>query len=120
SLKSPWVMLETLETFLREDFEEKLRYIPVMIDDCFFQDGFYAKLIDNIENSIDRISEELTILVKKYVPTDNLYVKMERLIALRANLDKILLRLKQSLVANFKTKQHYTENFPQLIRLISQ
>ena len=49
SLKSPWVMLETLETFQQENFNKVLRYIPIVIDTQFQSQVFSSKLIENIE-----------------------------------------------------------------------
>jgi hypothetical protein len=120
SLKSPWVMLESLETFLYEDVEKKLRFIPVVIDDCYLTNSFYSKFVNSIEQSIDKIADEISKLTKKYLPTDVLDEKKRRLITLRSNTDKILLRLQETLVANFMNDQKYEKNLPQLIRLLKQ
>ena len=120
SLKSPWVMMETLETFQQEDYMKAIRYIPVIVD-CNFQSAdFTSKLITYIEKSIDLIVEEITRLSKKYVSTQSLNIKKERLITLRSNIDKILLRLSERLVADFSTQNKYDMNFSKLIKAIKQ
>jgi len=120
SLGSPWVMVETLETLLSETFDKRKRYIPVMIDDCLFKDKFQSVLIKNIEKNIDEIVDEISHLSKKYVQTDSLYARQKRLINLRSNIDIILFRLKEVLVANFITEEEYLKNFSRLIHFITQ
>jgi len=120
SLKSPWVMLEALETFLAENGEQRIRYIPLIIDDSIFQDHFYAQFIESIEKTIDRIFDEITQLSKKYIHAEALYTKHKRFINLRSNIDLVLLRLQESLVANFMNESNYQKNFPRLVRLIRQ
>jgi len=120
SLASPWVMLETLETFLQEDYLKSIRYIPVMIDQSFQSADFASKLIDHIEKSIDLIFDEITRLSKKYVETDNLYFKKKRLITLRSNIDQVLLNLSKRFVADFSTQKKYEMNFFRLVRSIQQ
>ena len=120
SLKSPWVMLEALETFQYEDFNKTMRYIPVMIDKNFKSQSFTLRLVEHIEKSIDLILDEITQLSKKYVSTDTLHEKKERLISLRSNIDKILFQLEKRLVADFTTQKKYEENFSHLIESIKQ
>jgi len=120
SLKSPWVMLEALETFFIEDIEKRIRYIPLMIDDCFFRENFYSVFIKSIEKTIDCIFDEISQLSKKYIHADSLYIKHKRFISLRSNIDTVLFRLQENLVADFTNEAKYLKNFPQLIRLIAQ
>ena len=120
SLKSPWVILETLETFQQENFNKSLRYLPVVIDSNFQTPSFASKLIDNIEKSIDIIVEEIARLSKKYVPTDSLDIQKKRLITLRSNIDHVLYQLSERLVADFTSPLKYVENFPRLIQSIKQ
>ena len=120
SLKSPWVMLEALETFLAESSEQRIRYIPLLIDDSIFEDHFFALLIESIEKTIDRIFDEISHLSKKYLHAEALYTSHKRFINLRSNIDNILLRLQENLVANFINDTKYKENFPKLVRLIRQ
>jgi len=120
SLASPWVMLETLETFQQKDYMKAMRYIPVIIDHQYEAPDFALKMIERIENTIDLIVEEITRLSKKYVATDALYARQKRLIILRSNIDQVLLQLDQRLVADFSTKQKYEKNFSRLVNSIKQ
>jgi len=120
SLKSPWVMLEALETFIMEDIEQRIRYIPLMIDNCFFRDNFYSLFIKSIEQTIDAIFDEISQLSKKYIHADALYVKHKRFINLRSNIDTVLFRLQENLVADFINETKYLQNFPRLVKLIDQ
>ena len=120
SLASPWVMMETLETFQQEDYIKVMRYIPVMIDPHFQAPDFASTLIAHIEKSIDLIFEEIARLSKKYVSIQSLNIKNERLINLRSNLDQILLRLNKRLVADFSTPEKYEMNFSRLVQSIKQ
>ena len=120
SLASPWVMLETLETFQQEDSIKAMRYIPVMMDQHFQSPDFASTLIAHIEKSIDLIFEEMARLSKKYVSTQSLNVKYERLINLRSNIDQVLLKLDERLVADFSTPKKYEINFPRLVQSIKQ
>jgi len=120
SLASPWVMLETLETFQQEDYIKVMRYIPVMIDKNFQSPNFGIKLIKHIEKTIDLIFEEISRLSKKYLETESLYARHKRLINLRSNIDKVLIKLDERLVADFSTPIKYKMNFPRLVQSIKQ
>jgi len=120
SLASPWVMLETLETFQQEDALQTLRFIPVVIDQSYQSANFSAQLIDHIEKSIDLIVDEISRLSKKYVATDSLDLQKKRLVTLRSNIDLILLNLSQRFVADFSTNEQYQMNFSRLLKSIQQ
>ncbi|KPA13770.1 ATPase AAA [Candidatus Magnetomorum sp. HK-1] len=120
SLASPWVMLETLETFQQEDYIKAMRYIPVMIDQHFQSPDFASTLIAHIEKNIDLIFEEIARLSKKYVSTQSLNVKKERLINLRSNIDHVLLKLDERLIADFSTPKKYEINISRLVQSIKQ
>ena len=107
SLASPWLMLETLETFQKENNMKALRYIPAVIDHQYEAPDFASRLVRHIENMIDMLLEEITRLAKKYVATDALYARHKRLISLSSNIDQVLLQLEQRLVADFSTQQKY-------------
>jgi hypothetical protein len=118
SLASPWVMLETLEAFQQENDIQSMRYIPVMIDTQFQSSNFASRLISHIEKSIDFIVDEITRLSKKYLSTQSLSIKKERLIMLRSNIDQILLNLDKRRIADFSTQMNYEINFPRLVEAI--
>jgi len=120
SLASPWVMLETLETFQHEDALKTLRFIPVVIDQSYQSANFATQLIEQIEKSIDSLIDEITRLSKKYITTDTLYFQQKRLITLRSNIDLILLNLSHRFVADFSTNDKYKTNFSRLIQSIQQ
>jgi len=119
SLASPWVILETLETLLQEEDTKAMRYIPVMIDTQFQSPNFASRLISHIEKSIDFIVDEITRLSKKYLSTQSLSIKKERLIMLRSNIDQILLNLDKRRIADFSTQTNYEINFPRLLEAIN-
>lgn len=120
SLASPWVMVETLETFQQEDSLNALRFIPVAIDQSYQSADFATQLIEHIEKSIDLIFDEITRLSKKYVATDTLDLQKKRLITLRSNIDLILLNLSKRFVADFSDKNKYKMNFSRLVKSIQQ
>jgi len=120
SLASPWVMLETLETFQQEDALKTLRFIPVIIDQTYQSPNFATQLIGHIEKSIDLIFDEITKLSKKYVATDTLDLQKKRLITLRSNIDLILLNLSKRFVADFSSNKKYQTNFSRLLKSIQQ
>ncbi|ETR71725.1 MAG: hypothetical protein OMM_07932, partial [Candidatus Magnetoglobus multicellularis str. Araruama] len=120
SLASPWVMLETLETFQQEDALKTLRFIPVVIDQSYQSANFATQLIDHIEKSIDLIVDEISRLSKKYMATDSLDLQKKRLVTLRSNIDLILLNLSQRFVADFSTNEKYQINFSRLLKSIQQ
>jgi hypothetical protein len=120
SLASPWVMLETLETFQQEDYMKTMRYIPVIIDHNFQSPDFALQLIANIEKNIDLIFDEISRLSKKYLATDSLDLKKKRLVSLRSNIDQVLSRLNERLIADFSTQEKYEMNFLRLVRSIKQ
>jgi len=120
SLASPWVMLETLETFQQEDFLKAMRFIPVIIDHSYQSANFATQLIEYIEKSIDLIIDEITRLSKKYVATDTLDLQKKRLITLRSTIDQVLLNLSKRFVADFSTNKKYQMNFSRLVKSIQQ
>ena len=120
SLKSPWVMLETLETLHNENFLKRMRYIPVVIDHEYKSPSFASKLIEQVEKNIDLIVDEIARLSKKYVSTEMLNIQKERLIILRSNIDHILQQLEKRLIADFSSQNDYNENFKRLIQSIQQ
>ena len=113
-------MLETLETFQQEDYMKTMRYIPVIIDYNFQSPDFALQLIANIEQNIDLIFDDISRLSKKYLATDSLDLKKKRLVSLRSNIDQVLSRLNERLVADFSTQEMYEMNFLRLVRSIKQ
>lgn len=114
SLKSAWVIIESLETMIYEKVERKKKYIPIFIDESFLRDDFQSKLVEGIEESVKLLHSEITKLTKKYIRTTNLDNKKAKLLDLRYNIDKILNKVNSSLAADFSNDEKIEENFPKL------
>lgn len=120
SLNSAWVIMESLETLIHEKIYQKEKFIPIFIDNCFFEDTFQIELIEGIEQSIETLLSEIVKLTKKFLPTTNLDSKKIRLIELRHNIDKILNRLNNSLTGDFSDEEKFRKNLPKLIEAIKK
>lgn len=119
SLKSAWVIVESLESLIYEKVEQSKKFVPVFIDMSFLEDAFQSELIEGVENSITTLNKEISKLSKKFLPTTNLENKRAKLIELRHNIDKVLLKLNQSLVADFSSERKFKQNLPKLIEQIN-
>ncbi len=115
SLRSAWVILEALETIMHEKVTHQKKFIPIFIDDVFSQETIHSKIIEDIDQSLDKLNEEISNLSQKHVTTTNLDVRKNRLLELRHNIDKILTRLNESLVGDFSSEEKFNENLPKLI-----
>jgi len=118
SLLSPWVMLETLETFMYEKVNLNSKFLPVIIDKSFYKPEFYVEAVTHIEKAIVTLNKQQTQIRKKYLPTTDLNNQIERHITLRNNLDKVLSKLREHLSADFTTTKKINENLPALINHI--
>ena len=119
SLKSAWVIVESLEMLIHEKVRRKKKFIPVFIDKSFLQDSFQSELIEGVEQSLTTLNTEIRKLTKKFLLTTNLESKRTKLIELRNNIDKILARLNQSLTLDFSTPAKFNKNLPQLVSMIN-
>jgi predicted AAA+ superfamily ATPase len=65
SLRSPYVMVEYLETQLYQTVEGEKKYIPIYIDSSIFDDNTYILLADDIQNEINCVNKYITKAIKR-------------------------------------------------------
>ena len=94
--------------------------MPVFIDKYFLEDAFQSEIIEEIDNKIEKIKQEIKKLSEKYSSTVKLDNEKLKLIELRNNIDKILKKLNESLVADFSNDEKFKENLPKLIEIIKK
>ena len=105
SLASAWVAMETIDAFYAELSRESRRFIACYIDDDFFQPRFRLECTERIDAKIAEIETLIPEYVEKRLDTNDLNSEKTRLYALRNNLGKILLRLKESLSLDIRGDQ---------------
>jgi hypothetical protein len=120
SLQSVWVVAEALEALMYEHVEGRKRFLPIYIDTSFLDDTLYLQIVEQIDASITTLQELTNQAIDKHLGTAHLDQKRERFITLRNNLDKILKKLTDVLVADFSSEEKFTKNLPKLIETIKQ
>jgi len=118
SLKSPWVIKESLETLLHEKVEGERKFIPIYIDKSFSDINFQGKIIDFIDTRLQKVKQETKKAFENNAPTEFYDSERKKLMDLRNNIGKILHRLNESLSADFSTRAKFDENLAKLVDLI--
>jgi hypothetical protein len=118
SLKSVWVLEESLRTLMHEDVEEQKRFVPIYIDTKFLEPQFYFEIIDGVDQAIKELKELTIQAIDRNLGTAQFDKKRKRLVQLRNNLDTILERLQSHLVGDFSTPAKFADNLPRLVQVI--
>lgn len=118
SLKSPWVMHETMESLVRENVQLRKRLVPIFIDKAAFDNDDYVNIVDEIDQSISKLESMIVNLIGKRTKTIPLDIQKDRLYDLKHYLPTFVSKLRDSLVADFSTDEKVEENFPKLVKLI--
>jgi predicted AAA+ superfamily ATPase len=118
SLRSPYVMIEYLETQLHEDAERSKKYIPVFIDKCIFDDNTYIDLADDIQKEINEVNEFIQKAISMNLHATLYNTKRDRLIDLKNHLGKAMDRLRDSLIGDFTDINNYDINIKKIIEAI--
>lgn len=114
SLLSSWVGLETLRTFAEEEVYGRHRLIACSLDDAFLQRDFVLKAVDSIDSELKEIARLMPEYDKKNLDTVDLNDEKSRLYLLRANLGRIVSRLKKSLTLDIRGEK-FQENIQRLV-----
>lgn len=97
SLLSPWVAMETVNTFDLQKWSDSKKFIACFLEDDFFKPAFRVEATQKIDEKIS----EINALIPEYndlkLDTNDLNEDKTRLIKLRNDLGLILQRLKNSL-----------------------
>jgi hypothetical protein len=121
SLKSVWVLEESLRTLMHEDVEERKRFVPIAIDNKFRKDEFYIEVIDTIvDPALNKLTELTNKATYRHLSTKMYDTKRRQLTDLRNNLGTILERLQSHLVGDFSTPEKFDENLPRLVQVIQE
>lgn len=120
SLSSPWVIHEALETFMHEHMHGKAKYIPLVIDNSFYEDKFYVRAVERMDQGIHELVNDISELSKKDVATSVLDAKKNQLIRLRNELGTVLSRLADSLYADCTTPESSLKNIRRLCKQIQE
>jgi hypothetical protein len=118
SLKSVWVVEESLRTLMHEEVEGRKRFVPIYIDKKFLDDTFYLEIVDGVDQALARLKELTVQAIERNLGTANYDKKRKRLVQLRSNLDRILERFHTYLVGDFSSDEKFAENLPRLIEVI--
>ena len=97
SLLSPWVAMETINSFYREKLEGDKKFIACYIDDDFFSKNFVLSSVEKIDARIGEIDKMIPRYMEKKLDTVDLNNEKTRMYELRNNLGKIVQRLRDSL-----------------------
>jgi hypothetical protein len=120
SLLSPWVMLESLETLMHEHVHGKTKFLPLVVDDSFYQESFHFEAVKTIENGINELVDYIGELSRKGVTTTAYTAKMTRFIRLRNELDTVLYRLKENFSLDCTSNEKMAANLRKLCRQIQE
>jgi uncharacterized protein len=118
SLRSPYVMVEYLETHLYQTVEGEKKYIPIFIDSSIFEDNTYIDLADDIQNEINVVNDYISKAIERNLQIRPYNTKRERLIDLLNNLGKAIDTLRESLIGNFTKKEKIDYNIEQIIKIM--
>jgi len=120
SLSSPWVIHEALETFMHEHVHGKTKYIPLVIDNSFYEDKFYIRAVERVDQGIYDLVNDISELSKKGVATTVLDTKKNQLVKLRNELGTVLGRLADNLYADCTTPESTMKNIKTLCRQMQE
>ncbi|MBL7967917.1 MAG: TIR domain-containing protein [Prolixibacteraceae bacterium] len=115
SLRSPYVMVEYLETQLYQTVEGEKKYVPIFIDLSIFEDNTYIDLADDIQNEINGVNDYISKAITRNLQITPYNTKRERLIDLLNNLGKAINILRESLIGDFTKKEKIDINIEQII-----
>lgn len=119
SLKSAWVAMETINTFIKGEFLKNKKLIACYLDEDFFQLDYTLKTINLIDEQI-KINQELILKYHvKMLDTRDLNNQNTRLLALRNNLDEIIRNLRESLCLDVRADT-FENSIKQLIKSIKE
>ncbi len=118
SLRSAWVIVESLKTLMVQEVKQTKKFIPIFIDDDFLKLTFQSELEADVEKSIINVGVEITRLTQKFLDPVALNPQMSRLIQLRNNIGNILAVLRESKVGDFSSDEKFKTNLPDLIDLL--
>jgi len=99
---------------MHEHVHGKTKYIPLVIDNSFYEDKFYIRAVERVDQGIYDLVNDIAELSKKGVPTIVLDTKKNQLIRLRNELGTVLSRLADSLYADCTTSESTQKNIQRL------
>jgi hypothetical protein len=102
SLLSAWVAWESIETFYKEKFDGRKKFIACYIDDDFFESDFRLNATKQIDAKIAEIDNKIPAYIVLKIDTSDLNNQKSRLYRLRNNLGDILVRLRESLCLDLR------------------
>lgn len=114
SLKSAWVAMETINSFMQVDVLNNKRLISCYLDEEFFQNDFTLNSIKEIDNKIKSNQDIIAESHEKMIDTRDLNTQNTRLLSLRNNLDEIVRRLRDSLCLDLR-EPTFNENIKKLV-----
>lgn len=117
SLLSGWVASETINTFFLEKFNKQKRFIACYLDAAFLDRKFSAEAAKIINNKLEELTRQLDENAELGLDTRDLNTEITRLRTLKANIDLILERLRNSLCVDICNGK-LTKNFPFLLKSI--
>lgn len=115
SLRSPYVMIEYLETQLYQAAGDEKKYIPILIDKSVFNDNAYIELADDIQTEIDEVNNYINQAIKRNLQITPYNTKRERLIDLINSLGKAIDTLRESLLGDFTDEIRFEDDIKLLI-----
>lgn len=115
SLRSPYVMVEYLETQLYQTVDGEKKYVPIFIDSSIFEDDTYIDLADDIQNEINGVNDYISKAITRNLQITPYNTKRERLIDLLNNLGKAINILRESLIGDFTKQEKIDHNIEQII-----
>ena len=102
SLSSPWVGMETINTFIKEKVMSNKRFIACYIDDDFLQTGFVLNATKHIDDRIAEIDRLIPQYIDQKIDTIDLNDEKTRFHSLRNNLGVVVRRLKESVTLDIR------------------
>jgi len=115
SLRSPYVMIEYLETQLYQTAWDEKKYLPIFIDKSVFKDETYIELADDIQTEIDDVNKYINQAIKRNLQITPYNTKRERLIDLLNSLGKAIDTLRESLLGDFTDNKRFDNDIKLLI-----
>ncbi|MBC8489999.1 MAG: TIR domain-containing protein [Ignavibacteria bacterium] len=115
SLRSPYVMIEYLETQLYQTAWDEKKYFPIFIDKSVFDDKTYIELADDVLKEIDGVNNFINQAITRNLHITPYNTKRERLIDLLNSLGKAIDTLRESLLGDFTDDKKFENNIKLLI-----